>query len=604
MGLWVRGGLAAAVLAVSAPVMAACPEPPEAAGGKANAHSRFLEANLRPSVSVAGSKPYTLAERMRAFSVPGISVAVIHNGRIDWAKGWGVKDSAICAPVTTQTAFQAASISKTVTALLVLQMAESGKVKLDDDIARSLTSWHLPSDPAFPPGFVTLRQLLSHTAGTGVHGFPGYRLGEKVPTPVQILDGTPPSNSPPVRLEVKPGQEWRYSGGGYVMMQLALTDLTGRPFAELAERKVFAPLHMRRSSFAQPPSSEIARDVASGHVGGSPIEGKYHVYPELGAAGLWTTPSDLARLLLAVQDAANGRRTPLIGTAVAKEMLTPVAGNWGLGFALDGSGADRRFGHDGANEGFQSMMTAFVAKGEGIVILTNGDSGRRLAGEIARAVAADYGWTGFDGRTVEEAPVPAEQLARFAGLYEVGPLSAQVTLRGGRLYSRAGGPMPERLIALTPTRFAAEDSGIVVEFDTAPDGSISGLHVVENGPPLVLKRSAAPAAALGSVPVFLRGSMNGWAATQKLAPAGEGVLATELDLAAGDYQFKLGSEDWKSVDLGSAADGSIAEGAAGHALIQGGGNVRLTVLRPGRYRFELRPAADGAATLAVRRTGP
>lgn len=551
-----------------------------------------------PAIVQAGTRPFTLRERMRAYNVPGVSVAVIHRGRIDWARGWGVRDATSCAPVTPRTAFQAASISKAVTGLLALRLAERGAIGLDDDINDHLARWTLPRDPALAAGTATLRQLLSHTAGTNVHGFPGYRPGAPVPTLVQILQGTPPANTEAVRIAEAPGAQWRYSGGGYVAVQAALEDSTGRPFASLAADEIFRPLRMTRSAFSQPPSPAILDNAASGHSEGRVIPGRWHVYPEVAPAGLWTTPTDLARFLLDIQASAAGRRGRRLSPAMTAEMLTPLAGSWGLGPALYGTDPGRRFGHDGVNEGFQSTMVAYVERGEGVIVLTNGDQGRRLADEIVRAVAADYGWTELASAPIVEATLGQDALARLVGLYEGGPLSVFLDLREGHLYAQTGGPAPERLVALSPTRFRTEVSGILIAFEDGPDGSVRGFRILEGGPPLTLLRAAAPAGWSETIPLFLRGSMNGWSTSIPLTRDADTYWA-EVDLEAGDYQFKLGSEDWRAADFGASGLDAIVDTVEARPLVPHGGNLRLTITRPGRYRFELREPA-GRTTLSVR----
>jgi len=248
-----------------------CPPPTEAAGGPSNAHTRNVEANLRPPVIKPDDKPFSLAEEMRRYDVPGISIAVIHDGKLSWARGWGFRDTVSCAPVTPETAFQAASISKVATAMVALRLVEQGKIGLDRNINEALRSWQLPNDAKLAPNGVTLRELLSHTAGLGVHGFAGYLPGAPLPSPVQILDGAPPSNSAPVRSVLPAGGQYQYSGGGYVLTQLALSDVSGIPFAELAERELLGPLGMTRSAYAQPPSAAIRADMAFGHANGVPI---------------------------------------------------------------------------------------------------------------------------------------------------------------------------------------------------------------------------------------------------------------------------------------------------------------------------------------------
>lgn len=481
-----------AALIVGSPAVAQtnngpCAAPAASAGGPSNAHTRNVETNLRPPLIKPGDKPFSLAERMRQYDVPGLSVAVIHGGKLAWARGWGFRDTANCAPVTPDTAFQAASISKVVTAMLALRLVEQGKIALDRDINESLRSWRLPQDPKLAPNGITLRQLLSHTAGLGVHGFAGYLPDGPLPTPVQILDGTPPSNSGAVRSVLPVGGQWQYSGGGYVLTQLALSDVSGRPFAELAERELLGPLGMTRSAYAQPPSSSIRTNMAFGHAGGRPIPGNYHVYPELGPAGLWTSAGDLARLLLDVQASAAGETGHRLSPAMTREMLTPVKGNWGLGPALYPDKAPR-FGHDGLNEGFQSMMIAYVGKGEGIVLLTNGGQGRRLMDEVVRAVATDYGWADIAAPATEEKILSRADLAKVAGLFKGGGLSVVLEARPDGLFADTGSPpSPERLVALSATRFRTDAMGIIVEF--APD--YSSFHIVEGGPPITLVRAEA-----------------------------------------------------------------------------------------------------------------
>lgn len=572
-----------------------CAFPAADLGGPVNAHTRFVEQHLLPAVLEPGAKPFVLKDRMRVYGVPGVSVAVVHDGKLEWARGWGVRDANTCTPVTPEAAFQAASISKVVTALTALRLVEGGKLSLDDDINRTLTSWQLPRDDKLAPKSVTLRELLSHTAGINVHGFPGYEAGARIPTAVQVLNGAAPAVTEAVKVVLPVGQQWQYSGGGYVITQLALSDVSGLPFDQLAEREVLGPLGMHRSAFAQPPSLAILSNAASGHVDGKVIAGRYHVYPELGPAGLWTTPSDLARLLMAIQASMNGRPSRLLSPAMTAKMLTPVKGNWGLGPALSGSGEDRRFGHDGVNEGFESTMVAYVQKGDGVVVMTNGAGGKRLADEIVRAVTSDYGWNGLVDKPVVEARLSQDALARLAGRYEGKGASVYLDIRDGHLFVQSGGPTPEPLIALTPVRFKTEYSGIVVDFQTGPDGKASGFRILEGWTPMTFVHTTDGAADPVSLPLFLRGSMNGWNASAPLAKVADGGLAVELPLAAGDYQFKFASGDWLAADFGTTGTTPIDGAVNALALVPHGGNIRLEISVPGTYRFELKPAGPGAA---------
>lgn len=478
--------LAAGMVAVPTDAQSqGCMPPAPGDGGPTNAHTRYVETHLQPPVIQPDAMPFTLSERMRFYGVTGISVAVIHDGRIDWARGWGFRDVASCKPVTPDTAFQAASISKAVTAIVALRIVEQGRIELDGDINAVLRSWQLPHDESLAPNGVSLRQLLSHTAGLGVHGFAGYLPGSPIPTPVQILDGSPPSNSAAVRSVLPAGGQWQYSGGGYVLAQLALSDVTDTAFDELATRELLGPLGMTRSAFAQPPSPALATDIAFGHAKDRPIPGNYHVYPELGPAGLWTTPTDLARLVLDVQASAAGHTGHRLSPEMTREMLTPTKGNWGLGPALYLNGA-KRFGHDGLNEGFQSSLIAYVDQGEGVVVLTSGGRGRRLIDEVVRAIATDYGWTDLAPSATEEMIIDHGELAQAAGSFEGGGLAVMLEATPEGLFANLGAPRPERLQALSQTRFRSETMGVIIEFSQ----DYSSFDIVEGGPPIKMVRRA------------------------------------------------------------------------------------------------------------------
>lgn len=567
-------------------------------GGTVNAHTRYVEQNLFPAVIVAGAKPLSLADRMQAYGVPGISVAVIHKGRLDWARGWGVRDANDCTPVTADTVFQSASISKVVTAVLALRLVERGKLTLDQDMNRHLRTWRLPAIETGGQQKITLRDLLSHTAGLNVHGFPGYVAGSPLPSAIQVLDGRPPANTEAVRPVLPVGKEWRYSGAGYVIAQVAIQDVGGRPFAELAEREIFRPLRMRHSAYAQPLTGPIKENAASGHNESKAIPGKFHVYPELGPAGLWTSAADLALFLLDIQKSAAGKRAQLLSPAMTKTMLTEVKGNWGLGPALFGSGESRRFGHDGVNEGFQSTMVAYVEKGEGVIVLTNG-AGKRLADEIVRAVATNYGWSELASKPVIEAALPMPVLAALAGPYEGGGLSVNLDLRDGHLFAQTGGPEPERLIAISSNRFRTSVSGIMVEFDRDSGGKGTAFRIVEGGPPVTLERVSNKLVDPLSVPLFVRGSMNGWSTSAPFTKTPDGSFTADLALAAGEHQLKVGAEDWTVADYGLAGSTVVTAPTAELPLILRGGNIRLSVAVPGQFRFTVAPGPNGP-TLSIK----
>jgi CubicO group peptidase (beta-lactamase class C family) len=346
-----------------------------------------------------GLDPLTLQQVMERFHVPGVSVAVINDFKIDWAKGFGTADVESGMRVDADTLFQAASISKPVAAMAAVRAVQDGRFGLDQDINTILRSWKLP-DSEFTRGHpVTPRALMSHTSGLGDgFGFPGYHPAAPRPTLVEILNGSKPSNVGPVLMERPPFTASKYSGGGVTLMQLAMTDAIGRPYPEIMQRLVLGPIGMTNSAYEQPLSAERDRHAARAHSGGGrAMDTKWHVYPELAAAGLWTTPTDLATFAIEIQQTSLGRSTRVLTRASVLEMLTPVGvGDYAVGLAITKNGQGWYFAHGGSNWGFQCDLLAHRVKGYGVAVMTNGDAGRPVINEIEARIAAAYGWDSLD----------------------------------------------------------------------------------------------------------------------------------------------------------------------------------------------------------------
>jgi CubicO group peptidase (beta-lactamase class C family) len=467
---------------------------PAASAPPLDAKATAVERGLLPTLMVEGVTPWTLAERMRHYQVPGVSIALVQDGRIAWARGYGVLDVATKAPVTPQTLFQAASLSKPVTAMAVLRLADQGRLSLTAPVNSQLKSWRLPDGP-FTNG-VTLGRILSHTAGLSVGGFTGYPPGAVLPTLVETLNGRPPANNKPVRVDVEPGTSFHYSGGGYEVLQQLLVDVTGTPFAALMQAAVLGPAGMESSFFQQPPGAELAARAASGYtVDGAALPGKWHVYPELAAAGLWTTPSDLARFILAVQQSQAGTPGALLSKDMAARMLTaataPAAGDLGLpvgnGMGLfvehRGRGTFDHVSMEGAtgSDGFRALLVASIAGGYGLVVMTNGDGGSKLAEEILRGAAEVYGWKALVAPQLRRAHPTEEQLRKLAGRYRLGS-DQLITVTAGtgllkvqpvlgdafELHPVDGGDFVR---TDPPTRFNFDTAGVVVK----------NLYGVQNG---------------------------------------------------------------------------------------------------------------------------
>lgn len=342
----------------------------------------------------------TLQELMKKFGVPGLSIAVVKDFKIQWAKAYGIADVDTGRVVDVNTAFQAASISKPVMAMAAVKLAQDGRLSLDADVNTLLRAWKVPQTELTRAQPVTPRALLSHTSGSDDgFGFPGYAPDAPLPSVVQIIQGDNKlANVSGVRFSRPPYQAMKYSGGGSLIMQQALTDLTGQPFAELMQSTVLEPLGMTGSSFQQPPRADWAPRLAFAHNHkGQRMGAPWHVYPEQAAAGLWTTPSDLARYMIEVQQARRGPKGKVLTQYGALEMSSPVgSGAFAVGLQLEMRGQGWYFMHGGSNWGFQCELTGHVLKGYGVVIMSNGDDGGVVVREVRARVAAAYGWDQLD----------------------------------------------------------------------------------------------------------------------------------------------------------------------------------------------------------------
>jgi CubicO group peptidase (beta-lactamase class C family) len=481
---------AVAGLALAALPLSACAQSDSSRGSSASdvaARIRQVEEGLLPVNTIAGRPLPTMSleERMRLFHVPGVSVAVVNDGKIEWAKGYGVAKAGSNRPVDTATLFQAASISKPVAALAALRLVEQGKLALDESVNERLTSWRVPESDLARDSMVTLRRILSHNAGLTVHGFGGYARGDSVPTVVQVLDGEGPANSAAVRVDVVPGSLHRYSGGGFTVAQLLMSDVAGRPFADLLKETVLRPIGMGHSTYVQPLPPALADRAAAAHErDGSPIAGDWHTYPEQAAAGLWTTPSDLARVITEVQRSAAGGEGGVISPAMTHEMLSRQAGSYGLGFALDGEGEARTFSHGGSNEGFRAMFVGFVETGQGAVIMANSELSGYVIMELLRGIARVYDWDQFETMEKTVVAIDSTALSSFVGRYRIDFGDEEeiltISLDGGHLQVHSTDwPIARELYAAAPNRFFTLESEGELTFER--EGSAVATAIVLSG---------------------------------------------------------------------------------------------------------------------------
>ncbi len=415
---------------------------------------------------------WNVHERMRRYRVPAMAVAVIEGGRVVWSATYGI-DGSVRLPATNER-FQAASLSKGVTGSLAAILASRRVVDLDAPVDRCLAPLTLPPGKQDAGHPVTLRNLLHHTSGTTVNGFDGYAPGEPVPTPEQVVRGETPANSPAVVIATPPGSAYAYSGGGYTVAQIALSHCADASFDELMRREVLTPAGMRDSTFVQPLPASIPHAV--GHAAdGTPVPGGANIYPELAAAGLWTTPDDLARWLIGVRDAEEGWPS-FMPTEAARSMLAPGMNKYGLGVFVSGEGEHRRFMHSGGNFGFKSSYVMFLGSGNGVVVLTDGDNGSYLGGEFIKAVAAAYGWPDYAPRVATRATLDEKTMTRYIGHYRFedadsrGNPDLSLFREGARWFLDLPDIGRTELLPTSALAFVAPETGYPVTVDD--DGSL------------------------------------------------------------------------------------------------------------------------------------
>lgn len=348
-----------------------------------------------PLLAQADALDDTIVDLMNKRSIPGLSLAVIDNGKIVKARGYGVVETGKSTPVTESTLFQAGSVSKPVAAFGAMRLVEAGKIPLDADVNSLLKTWKVPENEFTKSEKVTLRRLLSHTAGLTVHGFPGYAVDAPRPTLVQILNGEQPANTPSIVVDILPGSANRYSGGGYTVMQQLVIDVTTKAYPAYMQESVLDPLGMTSSTYEQPLPRALAAKTATGHLRGKTVPGKWHIYPEMAAAGLWSTASDIARFAIGVQQALAGT-SALMKRETAERMLTEEKNSYALGFGLSQPGEHQRFSHGGRDEGFDMYLVAYKSLGKGAAIMINKNEDSSFTNRVVSAIATTYSWPSID----------------------------------------------------------------------------------------------------------------------------------------------------------------------------------------------------------------
>ncbi len=421
---------------------------------------------------------------MKNYHVNGVSIALIKDYKIEWAKGYGWADSAEQRPVTINTLFQAGSISKSLNGVGILKLVQEGKLNLDSNINIYLTSWQFPYDSLSKGKKITIANLLSHTAGLTVHGFDGYAKGETIPTLIQILNGEKPANNRAIRSMYEPSRRSEYSGGGVTISQLILQDVTGQPYDTYMRNNVLSPMGMSNSFYTQPPPAGKGNLLATGYYNdGQAVKGKYHIYPEQAAADLWTNPTDLAKYIIETQLSLQGKSHKVLSPETTRLRLTPYIDNSAaLGVFIVKKGNEGYFTHDGSDEGFVASYYGSMENGNGVVVMANTDNGSLLT-EIVNSLASVYNWKGFYTPTIKNViTVDNEILKSYVGDYKLHRDTLHVTLEKGGLALRLNSKTQYKIYFTSDTDFfMLEMQGSEQRFTKDNNNKINGFEINDNG---------------------------------------------------------------------------------------------------------------------------
>ncbi|MDP4536327.1 serine hydrolase domain-containing protein [Alkalimonas collagenimarina] len=388
-----------------------------------------VEAGLRPPVKFAQEQvnTFTVTERLSHHKVPGISFALIQNGEVSWAQGYGTIAASSDQAVTVNTVFQAASIAKPVTVFAVMRMKDQGVIDIHADIETYVTSLTLAQGKQTAETPVTFKNILDHTSGLTAGGYLGYEKGAAIPSDVQTFNGEAPATNKAAKVETTPGTLVSYSGAGYTLAEIALSDTFQQPFEQVMDAWVLSQVGMENSSFAMDYPQKDGVQAALGHEpSGKPITGGWRVHPEQAAAGLWSTPSDLAKLAIETTKAYQGQ-SELLSQASSREMLAPVmpdqdlsdqfGGQPAMTFIVAGDDEQFLFKHGGGTRGYSCFMVMYPETGDGAVFMTNSDAGFSIGLEMLRAASFVYNWPDFKGKPFERRTVNRQDQTVFLGKY-------------------------------------------------------------------------------------------------------------------------------------------------------------------------------------------
>ncbi|OYQ42931.1 serine hydrolase domain-containing protein [Flavobacterium aurantiibacter] len=445
-----------------------------------------VESSLIPYVPIEDFPKWNLHERMDFHKIPGASIAVIDNYKVVWSKSYGYADTLSKRKVNERTIFSAGSVSKMILGIVIMNLVEEGKLDLDTPVNSYLKSWQLKSSSEMANPSATLRMLLSHSSGTSQSSYFGFTDGRSTyPSLVEILSGAPGTGCNPVVQNSEVGK-FRYSGGGYLVAQLVAMEVSGKSFEVLANQYVFNKLHLQRTNFQQPLNNQLSNNIAVGYSAAPWFVAEQYVYPQLAAAGLNTTATDLATILAEMMKAEKDE-SQILSRRSFETMTQPVA-EVSSGTYLEQTGTglfllrrtDSRqqyFEHQGVNAGYVTYAFGSLKLGKGVVIMINsGDDFNGFAAEVRRAVAKAYQWSDFLPEPIKMIRKSTSELQRYVGRYRKGDNEViYLTASDGFLMERINSGKEIPVVFTADNEIVFSDYNIKGQFQISNTKNVTGL---------------------------------------------------------------------------------------------------------------------------------
>lgn len=432
---------------------------------------------------------YTITERMKFYQIPSVSIALINNGEIEWSKAYGLADIENNRQANVATLYQVASISKSINGWAFMKLVQENKLSSTKDIREYLKTWTFPDNDFSRNKTITIKNLLSHTAGLSTRGYIGYAQQEQIPTINQILNGENPANNEAVVPIFEPNTIYQYSGGGYTIFRKIIDDNLTKNYDRFMQALVLKPLKMSNSTFNMP-LKRTAKNFAKGYdADARPLISDYYLYPDKAAGGLWSTATDIAKFVIEVQNAYNGKKA-LLSKQLATEMLTPVLEGYAIGFGVKEIGGEKYFYHEGESFGYRSVYYGSPTSGKGVVILTNAypENAKPFMDELLNRVATTYEWSGFYNPLKKKLAFVSDSiLQKYIGDYHSESPSMKISITQNGNYIELTARRPERMYPISDNGFflASSPNDSCVFSSSKDDGFFDTFEVIQDGKTII-----------------------------------------------------------------------------------------------------------------------